>query len=369
MVPQHIIEAIKSLDAQVTATASTPPEYSPLTHYKEVGSSPYFHDITIMRHIFKVLCDDYMTYKVRALNIDMYMYTPSASSPMGPGSDSKPVHFDFGGHSTFLTDSAQFGFEPLMLNGIERAYSYLPSLRGEDADNRHLNQFYHTEIEVLGDREVSMNIAEGIVKALSEGFSYAPNLFKNISKDPQATMSAFERIAKTEHFPRITFDEACDLLVKNGHGEYVNDTPKGRDISSKGELILMEILGYDTPVWMTDFDRDRVAFYQKPNPTDTDKVLNADLLFPPLIQGSFGGEIIGLGQRQDTVHEIVESLERQEVSGEPYDWYIDLRSDPRYQVTSGFGLGIERYLTWSLALTNIRDAILYPRIKGEISKP
>lgn len=322
-----------------------------------------------MRHIFKLLCDHYMANDVGALNIDMYMYTASASSPMGPGSDSKPVHFEFGGNSTFLTDSAQFGFEPLMLNGIERAYSYLPSLRGEDADNRHLNQFYHTEIEVLGGREVSMSIAEGLIKSLSEGFSYAPSLFKNISMSPAASITAIEKIVQTEHFPRITFDEACLLLEKNGFGKHINNTSKGRDISSQGELILMELLGYDTPVWMTDFDRDRVAFYQKPNPKDIDKVLNADLLFPPLIKGSFGGEIVGLGQRQDNTAEIIESLERQQVSGDPYDWYIDLRTDPRYKVTSGFGLGIERYLAWSLGLTNIRDVILYPRIKGEDSKP
>lgn len=369
MLLPSILESVKGWDKQAAKEAAAPPAYDPKTHFIEVGRSPYFHDLTLLRHVFRVVCDSYMADVAKAVNVDMYMYTPSASSPMGPGSDSKPVHFDFGGVSTFLTDSAQFGFEPLLLNGLDRAYSYLPSLRGEDADYRHLNQFYHCEIELRGGREDAIKVAEGLVKTLSAGFLECRNIIANISANPQASLDALQRIVDCEALPRITFDEACKLLTEKGYGDLVNETEKGRDISSKGELVLMELLGYQTPVWMTDYDRDRVAFYQKPNPDNPSSVLNADLLFPPIVVGSFGGEIVGLGQRQDSRQEIVESLDAQKVALEPYEWYVRLRDDPRYQITSGFGLGIERYITWSIGRNNIRDAILYPRIKGEIATP
>jgi len=60
------------------------------------------------------------------------MLTPSVSSPMGPGSDSEAIELQFGDLSTFLTDSSQFGFEPLIMNGLDKVYCYLPSMRGED---------------------------------------------------------------------------------------------------------------------------------------------------------------------------------------------------------------------------------------------
>lgn len=126
----------------------------------------------------------------------------------------------------------------------------------------------------------------------------------------------------------------------------------------------MKILKTKTPIWVKNYDRDRVPFYQKPDPQNPDKTINADLLFPPIIPGAFGGEIIGCGQRQDNVREMHDSLKRQDVSLEPYKWYVELRKNKKYRITSGFGLGVERFIAWALAKDNIRDVILYPRLKN-----
>jgi asparaginyl-tRNA synthetase len=123
------------------------------------------------------------------------------------------------------------------------------------------------------------------------------------------------------------------------------------------------------PFWITHFDRDRVPFYQKPNPNNKSNVLNADLIFPPLIENSFGGEIVGCGERQDTASEIIESIRRQNVDSMPYDWYINLRNFDNYATTSGFGMGVERYLTWLLCLNDIKNVIPYPRLKNVITHP
>ncbi len=86
-------------------------------------------------------------------------------------------------------------------------------------------------------------------------------------------------------------------------------------------------------------------------------------------EGSFGGEIVGCGQRQDNTEEMYDSMKRQGVSSDPYTWYADLRSMPSYRTTAGFGLGVERFIAWSLGLGNIRDAIPYPRLKNVLTIP
>ena len=59
------------------------------------------------------------------------------------------------------------------------------------------------------------------------------------------------------------------------------------------------------------------------------------------------------------------SLKRQNnIPPKSYEWYIDLRRFPNYKVTSGFGLGIERFIAWALVKNNIRDVIPYPRLKN-----
>jgi aspartyl/asparaginyl-tRNA synthetase len=297
------------------------------------------------------------------------MMTPSVSSPMGPGSDSQTIPITFGNLHTYLVDSSQFGFEPLIMNGMDRVYCYLPSMRGEDPDTRHLNQFFHCEAEIKGGLDVLIPIIEGYIKSLCQTVSWMPNIVERISKKPEVTIEMLDRIASLDSFKRISFDDAIEILGKTGIEGLFSETPKGRDMSSLGEMELMRILGMDAPLWVTHYDRDRVAFYQKPDPNNPNKVINADLLFPPLAEGSFGGEIVGCGQRQDSAEEMYKSLVRQGIESIPYEWYITLRRQPSYATTSGFGLGVERFITWILCRDDIKDAIIYPRLKNVVTYP
>jgi len=346
------------------------PKYNPKKHYKDVAQAKYFHALTILRHYIKTTSDYYFGIKQNAKNVDLFMLTSSISSPMGPGSDSEPIRIKFGENDTCLVDSSQFGFEPLIINGFSKVYCYLPSMRGEDSDKRHLNQFYHCEMEMKGELEGLMTIVEGYVKMLCESVLLMKEITRCISNDYNKTKNILEKTIQQKKFRSITFDQAVELLVKNGMKKYVYFTDHGRDISSQGEIELMKILKADMPIWLKYFDRDRVPFYQKPDPKNKNKTLNADLLFPPIIKGSFGGEIAGAGQRQDDISEMYESLKRQDnISADVYEWYIDLRRSSSYEATSGFGLGIERFIAWALAQDDIRNVILYPRIKNTISIP
>lgn len=340
------------------------PKYSACNHYLDLSSSPYYLALIYLRDIIKSITDFYFKDIIGAKNIDLFMLTPSISSPMAPGSDSEAIVIKFGNLETNLVDSSQFGFEPLLLNDLEKVYCYMPSMRGEDPDKRHLNQFFHCELEIKGDILQVKKIAQDYIKILSKALLQAENIVNLISSDPDKCRKMLKQVAGLKDFLNISFDEAVYMLEKAGKEELINYTKQGRDICFRGEIELFNLLKVSSPIWLNNFDRDRVPFYQKPCLTNSNKVINADLLVPPLIKGSFGGEVLGLGQRQNNPLEMRESLSRQGINSHPYEWYINLRKQKDYQITSGFGMGVERFISWILGFDDIKNAIIYPRLKN-----
>ena len=91
----------------------------------------------------------------------------------------------------------------------------------------------------------------------------------------------------------------------------------------------------------------------KGNP-DGKTVAAMDCLVPGI------GEIIGGSQREDDLERLTERMEELGLDLESYRYYLDLR---KYGSTrhSGFGLGFERCVMYLTGISNIRDAIPYPR--------
>ncbi|MEK7518159.1 MAG: amino acid--tRNA ligase-related protein [Patescibacteria group bacterium] len=335
--------------------------FSNKLHISTLASSPYYRNLVLLRNTVEAACDEYFQ-DLKAPKVDLYLIAKGISSPMSRGSDSSPIPLQLGSQSAFLVDSAQFGMEPLVCGQFNMVYCYLPSFRGENSDHRHLNQFYHCEAELRGSYLKCMKTAENLVKHIisavidsyrSSKFDFDTHNFKEIQN------------IRSLKFPILTFDDAQILLKKHKLSHLIELRPYGRVLTSKGEIRLAEIVGDNkVPIWVSKYDRDVVAFYQKPDPDDPEKVLNADLIFPS-INGRFGGEIIGLGQRQDNRKEMLRSMKRQKIKSiNSYKWYIDLRKNSKYRTTSGFGLGIERFIAWMLGLNSIIDASLYPVIKN-----
>lgn len=336
--------------------------YDKNNHISNLVSDSYYKDLITIRNTVAVACDEYFQ-KLDAPRVDLFLISKSVSSPMGKGSDSLPIEIEFDTQHAYLSDSSQFGMEPLVLKNFKMVYCYLPSFRGEDPNDRHLNQFFHCESELRGGYEKCMSVAEGLVK----------HIIKNVLKlhsntniaNLKQNLDVLNKIVDSK-FPVISFDEADDLLKSKGLSNLIERKDFGRVLTNEGELKITELVGKNvTPVWITKYDRDTVPFYQKPDPTNKDRVLNGDLIFPAF-DGGFGGEILGLGQRQDVVEEILDSMSRQDVKGvENYNWYIDLRKNKDYSTTSGFGMGIERLIAWFLGIASIIDTSIYPVLKDD----
>jgi len=369
MIPLNIQKNIKKDDlivSKMNRSSFRQPKFNPKNYYKLLNNSNYYYALVILRHYIRAVSDFYFSSILGAKNIDLFMMTNSISSPTGPGSDSKPIDIKFGKLHTYLVDSSQFGFEPLLSKRLSKVYCYLPSMRGEDPDSRHLNQFFHCEMEIIGKLGDLIPIMEGYIKILCETILAMPSIVERISRNPSRTKSILKNITRAKSFPKVTLDEAVKLLEKNGKNNKntLKISKHGKCIRGGGEIELLKILKAETPVWLTHFDRDTVPFYQKPLASNKEKTINADLIFLPLVSNAFGGEIVGSGQRQDNPNEIRESLERQRINSKNYEWYIDIRRFKQYKTTSGFGLGIERFITWALGKESIRDVALYPRLKN-----
>ena len=150
-------------------------------------------------------------------------------------------------------------------------------------------------------------------------------------------------------FPRLTYDEAAQLLKEKGQSfEY------GTDLGGTDETVLSE--QFDRPVCITHYPKSVKAFYMQPDPQQPDKALCVDMLAP---EGY--GEIIGGGQRLDDLDLLLERIREHRLPQEAFEWYLDLR---RYGTVphGGFGMGIERCVSWICKLEHVRETIPYPRM-------
>lgn len=258
--------------------------------------------------------------------------TGAISSPMGFGSDSRPVNITIDGKRTYLADSMQFLLEYGCRIFGDGCWYIMPTFRGESIDKRHLKQFFHSEAEVPGDLENVMNLVDEYIK----------NLLVKI----QAVVGNKRHLAKAVNcnIPRITFNEAEKILGKDN----IEHHNFGRTLSSKNERELIRY--FDGPVWVTNYDQMTVPFYQK---SVGGVAKNADLLMGI-------GETVGCGERWANGDEVLDALESYQIPASEYDWYIKMKQEFPVQ-TSGFGMGIERFLLFVLGQDDIRKMQIFRR--------
>jgi asparaginyl-tRNA synthetase len=150
-------------------------------------------------------------------------------------------------------------------------------------------------------------------------------------------------------FPRISYDEAVEILKKNGV-----DFQWGGDFGGGDETIISN--QFERPVMVHRYPSQVKAFYMKRDPENPKVALALDVLAP---EGY--GEIVGGSQREDDLDELLKRIKEHNLPQEPFEWYLDLR---RYGSVphAGFGIGLERTVSWICGLDHLREAIPFPRM-------
>lgn len=327
---------------------------------------------------------------------------------------------DYFDEKAYLTQSGQLYAEAMaMAHG--KVYTFGPTFRAEKSKTRrHLTEFWMIEPEMaFYDLDMNMDLAESMLKSI----------IQNVLEECKQELDILERDttllkqALENDFHRISYSEAVDILksketaalldqmseerneeakqltkekeeITKEHGsakkwrkaqidqrlkkinsrldqieEDLRNIPVwkesasgftwGNDFGGSDETILT--MQFDAPLIVHRYPVEVKAFYMKRDPENERLALAMDVLAP---EGY--GEIIGGSQREDNLEELLKRIREHNLPEDVFSWYLDLR---RYGSVphSGFGLGLERTLSWICGLHHVRETIPFPRMLGRLT--
>ncbi|MEE3234568.1 MAG: asparagine--tRNA ligase [Candidatus Latescibacterota bacterium] len=297
------------------------------------------HAILKIRDEISRACRDFM-HKNEFTLIDAPIFTPAACE--GTSTLFETDYFD---QKAYLTQSGQLYMEAAAM-AFGNVYCFGPTFRAEKSKTRrHLTEFWMIEPEMAYcDLQQDMIVAEQLVYyVIRQVLSNRSNELELLGRD----LLKLEKI--TLPFPRVSYDEAVKKLQQLG-----SDIQWGSDLGGDDETILTK--EFDTPILVHRYPKDIKAFYMKGDPDDERCALCVDMLAP---EGY--GEIIGGGQREDNYNILENKITQHNLPKESFEWFLDLRSYGSVE-HAGFGMGIERVVSWLCGIQHVRETIPFPRM-------
>ncbi|MBZ0178826.1 MAG: asparagine--tRNA ligase [Melioribacteraceae bacterium] len=272
---------------------------------------------------------------------DPPIITPNACE--GTSTLFETEYFDLG--PAYLTQSGQLYAEAGAM-ALGRVYTFGPTFRAEKSKTRrHLTEFWMVEPEVaFNDLDDNMDLAEEFLEyVVQTTINDCVEELEVLERDT----TSLKRVKRP--FPRVSYSEAVEILKRKGH-----EFEWGNDFGGADETIISE--EFDRPVMVHRYPAEVKAFYMKRDPENPKLALAVDVLAP---EGY--GEIVGGSQREDNLDLLIERIKEHNLPQEFFEWYLDLR---RYGSVphSGFGLGLERTVSWICGLEHLREAIPFPRM-------
>jgi asparaginyl-tRNA synthetase len=273
--------------------------------------------------------------------IDSPIFTPAACE--GTSTLFEVQYFD---EKAYLTQSGQLYAEATAM-ALGKVYCFGPTFRAEKSKTRrHLTEFWMLEPEVAyADLDDIMQLAEDmLVQVVAHVLAKRKPELEALERD----LTKLQAIQSP--FPRLTYDEAAQILAEHPESTF----KYGDDFGAADETILST--RFDRPVMVHRYPTEVKAFYMKRDPKDPTKALCVDVL------GSEGvGELIGGSQREDDLEALLARIHEHKLPQEAFEWYLDLR---RYGSVphAGFGLGLERTVSWIAGIEHVRESIPFPRM-------
>lgn len=256
---------------------------------------------------------------------------------------------DYFGEKAYLTQTGQLYNEATCM-AFGKVYCFGPTFRAEKSKTRrHITEFWQVEPEIAyAELKDIMDYAEKVIVYIVE----------RVLEKRKDDLTTIERNIKPlenikSPFPKITYSEAVKLI--NEKGSYFE---WGDDFGAPQETLISD--SFDKPIHITHFPAKVKPFYMKRAPEDEKLALGVDVLAP---EGY--GEIVGGGQREENLEILEKRLKEDNLPRKAFEWYLDLR---RYGSVphAGFGLGIERVITWICGIHHIRESIAFPRLLDSV---
>ncbi len=302
------------------------------------------HAIMRIRHeIIKAIRDFFDEVKKFTL-VDAPILTPAACE-----GTTTLFETDYFGEKAYLSQSGQLYMEAAAM-ALGKVYCFGPTFRAEKSKTRrHLMEFWMVEPEVAYFRlEDDIQLAEELVEFIVK------RVLERRRKELEKLERDISKLEKVERpFPRISYDEAIEILKKDGF-----DIKWGDEIGGDEETALA--LKFEKPLILHRFPAAQKAFYMEPDPERPELSLSFDMLAP---EGY--GEIIGGSERISDYDLLLKRIRENNLPEEAFQWYLDLRkygSVPH----AGFGLGVERTVAWITGVKHVRETIPFPRLLYKI---
>jgi asparaginyl-tRNA synthetase len=280
-------------------------------------------------------------YRRNYVQIDSPILTPAAAE-----GTSTLFETDYFGEKAYLSQSGQLYLEPAVA-AHGKVYCFGPTFRAEKSKTRrHLTEFWMVEPEIAWMRfEGLLDLAEEFVSELvARVIERCKEDLERLERDISVLEPATRR-----PYPRIDYADAVEKLKGKGF-----DVNFGDDFGGDEETALADESG--KPIMITRYPAAIKAFYMEPDPNDASRALAVDMIAP---EGY--GEIIGGSERIASYELLEKRIADHGLPRQAYEWYLDVRKYGGFP-HSGFGMGIERVVTWLCGLSHLREAIPYPRM-------
>ncbi|PQE19231.1 hypothetical protein CJF30_00007577 [Rutstroemia sp. NJR-2017a BBW] len=278
----------------------------------------------------------------------------------------------------YLTVSSQLHLEALA-QSVGQVWTLSPTFRAEKSDTaRHLSEFYMLEAEVAFVEKMDhiMDLVEDMIRDMVKAL-YHSQVGREILEGKRSGETEEESLKRTEdlqqrwrgmmsdHWPRITYTDAIDILQKSSQSFEHSPTWES-GLQAEHERYIADTVGKGLPVFVTSYPKSIKPFYMLPSPSSDSRTVECfDLLVPETC------EIVGGSMREYRLPDLISAMRRNGmVQGNaededfgPLKWYVDLRrwgSVPH----GGFGLGFDRLLGYLTGVPNIREIVTFPRWVG-----
>ena len=242
----------------------------------------------------------------------------------------------------FLNQSPQLYKQMMMAAGFEKVYEIGPIFRAEEHNTtKHLNEATSIDIEVsYADHfEVMRILEELIVKTYEYVSMTCSDQLTNLE------IPGFS-IPKTP-FPRLCYGDAIEIARK----KIEDPIQYGDDISPAAERAIgAEIGGH---YFIVDWPSEIRPYYAMPCENDPTICKAFDLMHPRM-------ELSSGAQRVHQHDLLVQQIKKKGLNPESFEFYL---RPFRFGIPphAGWGLGADRLVMTMLGLSNVREAVLFPR--------